>query len=64
MVVGSSKAAGGARVSSRHLGEPQPPPEGAAFLLLLHKAGSIPSARAWRPQPPWTHGRPTCTQPV
>lgn len=45
-------------------GEPQPPPEGAAFLLLLRRAGSIPSAGPWRPQPPWTHGRPICTRPV
>ena len=54
-------------------GEPQPPPEGAAFLLLLlHEAGPIPSGGAWRtqlpipaPAPrPRTHGQPGHTRPV
>lgn len=45
-------------------GEPQPPPEGAAFLLLLRKAGSILSGRVWRPQHPLDTQQPGQTRPV
>lgn len=49
-------------------GEPQPLPEGAAFLLLLCKAGPIPSGGAWRPQltptPSHPHPPPPDTWPA
>lgn len=44
--------------------EPQLPPEGAAFLLLLGKAGSILSSRVWRPQHPLDTQQPGQTRPV